>query len=131
MHSMPAVTVHPNGNWFACQSLDNQILIYSTRDRYVFFFTRFVRLFTLYHRFKLHKKKRFQGHTVAGYACQMSFSPDGRYLVSGDGSGRAWFWDWKTTKLLKTLRCHDQVTIGCEWHPIEPSKVGMPIVHLF
>lgn len=107
MHSMPAVTVHPNGNWFACQSLDNQILIYSTKDR-----------------FKLHKKKRFMGHTVAGYACQITFSPDGRYIACGDGSGRAWFWDWKTSKLLKTLRCHDQVSIGCEWHPIEPSRVA-------
>lgn len=66
------------------------------------------------------------GHTVAGYACQITFSPDGRYIASGDGSGRVWFWDWKTSKLLKTLRCHDQVSIGCEWHPIEPSRVGIP-----
>lgn len=106
MHSMPAVTAHPSGNWFACQSLDNQILIYSTRDR-----------------FKLHKKKRFMGHTVAGYACQINFSPDGRFVISGDGEGKLWFWDWKSSKMLKTIRCHDQVTIGCEWHPIEPSKV--------
>ena len=65
------------------------------------------------------------GHTVAGYACEITFSPDGRYIACGDGSGRTWFWDWKTSKLLKTLRCHDQVSIGCEWHPIEPSRVGM------
>jgi len=107
MHSMPAVTVHPSGNWFACQSLDNQILIYSTKDR-----------------FKLHKKKRFMGHTVAGYACQITFSPDGRYIASGDGTGTVWYWDWKTSKLLKKIKSHDQVAIGCEWHPIEPSRVG-------
>ncbi|KAJ9169572.1 hypothetical protein P3X46_017748 [Hevea brasiliensis] len=59
MHSMPSIAVHPNTNWFAAQSLDNQILIYSTRER-----------------FQLNKKKRFAGHIVAGYACQVNFSPD-------------------------------------------------------
>jgi len=107
MHSMPSITVHPNGNWFAAQSLDNQILVYSTRDR-----------------FKLNKKKRFLGHLVAGYACQVSFSPDGRFVMSGDSEGKLWFWDWKTTKVFRTIRAHDNVTIGCEWHPIEPSRVA-------
>ena len=36
------VGLSPNGNWLACQSLDNQIMIYSTKDR-----------------FRLNKKKRF------------------------------------------------------------------------
>ncbi|GAM22022.1 hypothetical protein SAMD00019534_051970, partial [Acytostelium subglobosum LB1] len=106
MHSMPAVAVHPNGKWFAAQSMDNQILIYSARDK-----------------FRMNKKKRFQGHTSAGYACQVGFSPDGKYLISGDGSGKAYFWDWKTSKVYKTLNAHDEVCIGIEWHPIEQSKV--------
>jgi pre-mRNA-processing factor 17 len=62
MHSMPAVTVHPNGKWFLTQSLDNQILCYSATER-----------------FRMNHKKRFTGHVVAGFACQPSFSPDGRY----------------------------------------------------
>ncbi|KAI7992589.1 Pre-mRNA-processing factor 17 [Camellia lanceoleosa] len=56
MHSMPAISLHPNTNWLAAQSLDNQILIYSTRER-----------------FQLNKKKGFAGHIVAGYACQVNF----------------------------------------------------------
>ncbi|XP_024375770.1 uncharacterized protein [Physcomitrium patens] len=107
MHSMPAITVHPNTNWFAAQSLDNQILIYSTRER-----------------FRLNKKKRFAGHIAAGYACQVNFSPDGRFIMSGDGEGRCWFWDWKTCKVFRTLKCHDSVCIGVEWHPLEQSKVA-------
>ncbi|KAF2292733.1 hypothetical protein GH714_027713 [Hevea brasiliensis] len=59
MHSMPSIAVHPNTNRFAWQSLDNQILIYSTRER-----------------FQLNEKKRFARHIVAGYACQVNFSPD-------------------------------------------------------
>ncbi|KAH8495538.1 hypothetical protein H0E87_018637 [Populus deltoides] len=34
MHSMPSISLHPNMNWLAAQSLDNQILIYSTRERF-------------------------------------------------------------------------------------------------
>lgn len=107
MHSMPSIAVHPNTNWLAAQSLDNQILIYSTRER-----------------FQLNKKKRFAGHIVAGYACQVNFSPDGRFVMSGDGEGKMWFWDWKTCKVFRTLKCHEGVCIGSEWHPLEQSKVA-------
>nr|GMD13349.1 pre-mRNA-processing factor 17 isoform X2 [Ipomoea batatas] len=107
MHSMPSISPHPNGNWLAAQSLDNQILIYSTKER-----------------FQLNKKKRFAGHIVAGYACQVNFSPDGRFVLSGDGEGRCWFWDWKSCKVFRTLKCHDGVCIGAEWHPLEQSKVA-------
>ncbi|XP_047321315.1 pre-mRNA-processing factor 17 isoform X2 [Impatiens glandulifera] len=107
MHSMPSIALHPNSNWLAAQSLDNQILIYGTRER-----------------FQLNKKKRFAGHIVAGYACQVNFSPDGRFVMSGDGEGRCWFWDWKSCRVFKTLKCHNGVCIGCEWHPLEQSKVA-------
>ena len=72
------------GKWMAVQSLDNQILVYATSDR-----------------FRLNKKKHFKGHSVAGFACQLAFSPDGRFLVSGDGGGKLVMWDWKTSKLFK------------------------------
>ncbi|KAF5746610.1 pre-mRNA-processing factor 17-like isoform X1 [Tripterygium wilfordii] len=107
MHSMPAISLHPNTNWLAAQSLDNQILIYSTRER-----------------FQLNKKKRFAGHIVAGYACQVNFSPDGRFVMSGDGEGKCWFWDWKSCKVFRTVKCHEGVCIGCEWHPLEQSRVA-------
>ncbi|KAJ3146287.1 pre-mRNA-processing factor 17, partial [Irineochytrium annulatum] len=107
MHSMPAVALDPEKKWLACQSLDNQVLIYSAKDR-----------------FRLAPKKVFRGHLVAGYACQPGFSPDGRYLMSGDSEGRLWFWDWKTCKVYKKLKCHSSVVIACEWHPHETSKVA-------
>lgn len=107
MHSMPAVALHPNGAWLAAQSLDNTIVVYSTKER-----------------FRLNAKKQFRGHSNAGYACQVNFSPDGRFLLSGDGDGKLFIFDWKTTRIVRTLKCHDQVTIGCEWHPLETSKVA-------
>ncbi|KAG9307441.1 hypothetical protein G9A89_017271 [Geosiphon pyriformis] len=106
MHSMPSVTLHPNKKWLACQSMDNQIVIYGAKDR-----------------FRIHRKKRFVGHLVAGYACQVNFSPDGRFIMSGDSEGNLCFWDWKTCKMLKKLQAHTGVVNGCEWHPHETSKV--------
>lgn len=66
------------------------------------------------------KKKRFAGHTIAGYACNIGFAPDGKYISSGTGAGDVVFWDWKTGKIVKRLRCHDQVVIDHAWLPNEP-----------
>lgn len=63
MHSMPSVTLAPNGKWLACQSLDNKIVIFSALNR-----------------FKMNRKKTFTGHMVSGYACSLDFSPDMRYV---------------------------------------------------
>ncbi|ORY35742.1 putative pre-mRNA splicing factor [Naematelia encephala] len=106
MHSMPAVTLHPSKKYFACQSLDNQILIYSADGS-----------------FKQNKKKRFAGHTIAGYACAIGFSPDGKYISSGTGAGDVVFWDFKTGRIVKRLRAHNQVVIDHVWLPNEHSKV--------
>jgi pre-mRNA-processing factor 17 len=107
MHSMPAVTLHPSGGHFAGQSLNNQIDVYSARDK-----------------FKINRKKVFKGHQNAGYACQIGFSPNGQYIMSGDGEGKLVFWDWKSTKMIKKLQAHDRgPTMGAIWHPLEPSKV--------
>uniref|UniRef100_M4BWF7 Pre-mRNA-processing factor 17 n=1 Tax=Hyaloperonospora arabidopsidis (strain Emoy2) TaxID=559515 RepID=M4BWF7_HYAAE len=107
MHSMPAVTLHPSGGFFAGQSLNNQIDVYAARDK-----------------IKINRKKVFKGHQNAGYACQIGFSPNGQYIMSGDGEGKLVFWDWKSTKMIKKLRAHDRgPTMGAIWHPLEPSKV--------
>uniref|UniRef100_A0A8C7AFW8 Pre-mRNA-processing factor 17 n=1 Tax=Neovison vison TaxID=452646 RepID=A0A8C7AFW8_NEOVI len=74
-------------------------------------------------RFRLNKKKIFKGHMVAGYACQVDFSPDMSYVISGDGNGKLNIWDWKTTKLYSRFKAHDKVCIGAVWHPHETSKV--------
>ncbi|XP_055939195.1 pre-mRNA-processing factor 17-like [Argiope bruennichi] len=106
MHSMPAVTLSPNGKWLACQSMDNKIMVFSALNR-----------------FKLNRKKTFTGHMVAGYACSLDFSPDMSYIVSGDADGKVYIWDWKTTKLFSKFKAHDNVCSSVLWHPHETSKV--------
>lgn len=68
----------------------------------------------------MQRKKRFAGHTIAGYACEPHFSPDGRFLSSGDGQGNMVFWDFKTGRISGRLnRAHKQVIISHDWLPHE------------
>ena len=92
--------------WLALQSLDNQIVTYGIADR-----------------IKANHKKTFTGHIIAGYAVKPSFSPDAKYITSGDSTGHLWFWDWKTTRVFKKFKAHDSVVMNCEWLPHETSKV--------
>lgn len=107
LHSMPAVTKTPNSKWLLCTNLDNKITCYAAQDR-----------------FRLNPKKVFRGHIVAGYACVPGVSPDGSFVTSGDSDGRLWVWDWKTGRVFRKIKCHDQVCIQALWHPIEPSRVA-------
>ncbi|CAH8644532.1 unnamed protein product [Schistosoma rodhaini] len=106
LHSMPAVSVSPNGKYLICQSLDNQLVV-----------------FNIFAGFKRMRKKIFRGHMVSGYACTVDMSPDMRYVISGDGDGYLCLWEWKTTRLLTKWKAHDGVCINCAWLPHETSKV--------
>ena len=65
------------------------------------------------------------GSQVAGFACEMAFSPSGKFLVSGDGNGKLFFWDWNTTKSYARFNAHTRgPTMSCEWSPVDPSLVA-------
>ena len=55
-------------------------------------------IYGVHNNFRLNRKKSFRGHMVAGYACQVDFSPDGRYIHS--------------SLALTTFVC-SQVATGC------------------
>uniref|UniRef100_A0A0L8HL56 Uncharacterized protein n=1 Tax=Octopus bimaculoides TaxID=37653 RepID=A0A0L8HL56_OCTBM len=137
MHSMPAVTLSPNGKWLACQSMDNKICIFNVLNR-----------------FKFMKKKMFTGHM--NNIVEMMHSTLGRrragvlsttsslvldyffiilkpereeaksicYIICGDADGKLYIWDWKTTKLYCQFKAHDDVCVATLWHPHETSKVA-------
>jgi pre-mRNA-processing factor 17 len=63
--------------WCAVLCLPVQIVTYLTKDR-----------------FKQNRKKTFKGHNTAGYACQVNFSPDAKYVMSGEAGPWAWAWTW-------------------------------------
>ncbi|KAL0385553.1 UNVERIFIED_CONTAM: Pre-processing factor 17 [Sesamum radiatum] len=110
MHSMPSISLHPNSNWLACQSLDNQILIYSTRER-----------------FQLNKKKRFAGHIVLGMLVRLTFRlMDGlscQEMVregAGFGIGRV----AKSLELSSAMREFVLVVNGIHWNRVKLQPVA-------
>lgn len=104
---MPYVALHPCGDFFAGQSLDNTIYIYQLRGG----------------KFRELKKKKFTGHLTAGYACQLGFSPDGHWLYTGDGEGKVSFWDYNTGNFMKKFKAHEKACMGAEFHPIDSSRL--------
>ncbi|ODV62257.1 Cdc40p [Ascoidea rubescens DSM 1968] len=109
-YSMPRVSIHPQGKYFATQSMDNFVYVYQAHGKY-----------------RLNKKKIFKGHSSSGFAIDMDFSPDGKIILSGDNEGRCFFWDWKTCKIVKriTVDSSKRAITNVAFHPQEKSKVIM------
>ena len=70
----------------------------------------------------IHKKKS-RGHSSVGYACDVGFSPDNQYVVSGEGDGRCFVWTWKTTRGSHVLKAYDNICIGTQWHPLDVRQI--------
>lgn len=106
-HSMPYLGIHPENNYFCTQSMDNSIYTFNMKPKY-----------------RRHPKKIFKGHKSAGYGISLTFSPDGKYICSGDSNSNVFIWDWKTTKMLKKISIPGGKPITqVSWHPQETSKV--------
>lgn len=108
MYPMTRAALHPSHKYVAYQSSDNQVLVYSARDKY-----------------RQNRKKEFRGHNNAGTAIGIDISADGQFLASGDTQGYVCFFDWKTCKMYEKLKADS--TGGSVnhvlWHPQETSKV--------
>jgi pre-mRNA-processing factor 17 len=107
MHSIPCLTLHPTQPFIVGQSLNNTIVVLQAGQR-----------------FALQRKRIYTGHTVSGYACEIACSTDGQYIVSGDGTGSLFIWDWRKHGIVQKYKAHNQgPTACCVWHPLEPSTL--------
>lgn len=118
-HSMPFINIHPQEHYFCTQSMDNTIYSYGMKPKY-----------------KRHPKKSFKGHNSAGYGIGITFSPDGKYICSGDSNSRIFIWDWTTARLLRSFDLPGNKPITqVAWNLQETSKLlaagGSGKIYLF
>ena len=99
-------TLHPNGKYAIYQSSNNEALVYSTGEK-----------------IRQSRKKFFRGHHTAGTAIDVSVSPDGQFLASGDSAGYLVVWDWKTCKMLHKMKAGTEALTCVQWSQQETSKV--------
>lgn len=107
MQRLLAAAHHPTEDVIAFQSLDNRIQVYAPLQDSL-----------------SQRSKRFIGHATGGYACQIGFSPDGRFIYSGDARGHAIIWDWTSGAIVRRLEGHRQVCMGVQWNPNEQAKLA-------
>lgn len=103
----PCIRFHPLGPYFIAQSNGNYIAIFSSKSP-----------------FKLDKYKRYQGHGVHGFPIKCNFSSDGNMVASGSSDGFIYFYDSKSSQLIRKMKAHEQASIDVAFHPIIPNVIA-------
>lgn len=106
-YSLVRACNHPKKDFVLYQSSDNQIVVYSVGEK-----------------FRWNRKKSFRGHNCAGYQIDVSMSPDGEIVASGDTGGYLCFWSWKTCKMMHKIQASETPLVSVQYHPRETSKVA-------
>jgi pre-mRNA-processing factor 17 len=108
-HSMPVLKLHPSEKYFVAQSMDNTIITFGATDK---------------SKFRRSKNKVFDGHVNAGYPVGLDFSPDGKYLYSGDVNGNLCMWNWSGhDRNVTKLKGHKGVLLSLAVAPQATSRL--------
>uniref|UniRef100_H3A7P1 WD repeat domain 25 n=1 Tax=Latimeria chalumnae TaxID=7897 RepID=H3A7P1_LATCH len=103
----PSMALHPKESVFAAQTNGNYIALFSTQRPY-----------------RMNKKKRYEGHKVEGYAVGCEFSPDGTLLATGSSEGNIYFYNYITSRVMRTIPAHCQACVTVTFHPVLPSVLA-------
>lgn len=106
-YTCPSIRCHPFESYFIAQSNGNYIAIFSSQPP-----------------FKLDKYKRYESHGVFGFPIKCNFSLDGGIVASGSSDGCMYFYDSKTSKLLKIIKAYKQACVDVVFHPTMPNAVA-------
>ena len=108
LQTITTMTLRPDEKYFIAQSGDNKVTVFDVTENNL----------------KWKKNKYFKGHRSIGYSINTTFSNNGKIVTSGSDDGRLYFWDWKTTQLIKTIPAHKKVCNWVEWAPNSESMVA-------
>lgn len=106
-YTCPCIRHHPFDSYFVAQSNANYIAIFSSRPP-----------------FKLDKYKRYESHGVSGFPIKCNFSSDGDKLVSGSSDGCIYFYNSRSTNLIKKIKAYEQPCTDVAFHPTMPNAVA-------
>lgn len=106
-YTCPCVRYHPFDPHFVAQSNGNYIAIFSSSPPY-----------------KLNKYKRYENHGVSGFPIKCSFSLDGEKLFSGSSDGSIYFYDYKSSELVRKIKAYEQACIDIAVHPILTNVIA-------
>lgn len=104
----PCLKVHRQREEILAQSNGNYIVLFSGTKP-----------------FKINKCKRFQGHFVSGFDVGLDLDPDESVLCSGSSEGKVHFYDYASTKLIRTLTLTDSATLAVTWNRNFPFRVAV------
>lgn len=107
MYALTKSSAHPSGKYIAFQSGDNEIVVYSSTEK-----------------FRQNRKKSFRAHNNSGYAIDVAISPAGDLVGSGSSDGFVYFWDWKSCRLYHKMQASvDGAVVAMGWNPRASSRV--------
>uniref|UniRef100_A0A8C3LVC7 WD repeat domain 25 n=1 Tax=Chrysolophus pictus TaxID=9089 RepID=A0A8C3LVC7_CHRPC len=106
-YTCPSLALHPREPTFVAQTNGNYMALFSSQRPY-----------------RINKKKRYEGHKVEGFAVGCEFSPDGTLLVTGSSDGKVFFYNYHTSRIVRTLSAHREACVSAVFHPVLPSLLA-------
>uniref|UniRef100_A0A8C3NY78 WD repeat domain 25 n=1 Tax=Cyanoderma ruficeps TaxID=181631 RepID=A0A8C3NY78_9PASS len=106
-YTCPSLTLHPKEPVFVAQTNGNYMALFSAQRPY-----------------RINKKKRYEGHKVEGFAVGCEFSPDGTLLVTGSSDGKVFFYNYHSSRIIRTLSAHKEACVSAIFHPVLPSLLA-------
>ncbi|KAM8921285.1 WD repeat-containing protein 25 [Pelodytes ibericus] len=106
-YTCPSLALHPKEGLFIAQTNGNYIALFSTQRPY-----------------KMNKKKRFEGHKVEGFAVGCEFSPDGSLIVTGSSEGKVFFYNYHTSRMVRSIPGDGNACVSATFHPVLPSLLA-------
>ncbi|XP_048048018.1 WD repeat-containing protein 25 [Megalobrama amblycephala] len=103
-YTCPSLSAHPLDDSFIAQTNGGYIALFSSQRPY-----------------RMNKRRRYEGHKVEGFAVHCGFSADGSVLVSGSSTGSVHFYDYQSSRSLKTLDAHEHACVCAALHPVIPA----------
>lgn len=106
-YTCPSIKCHTSEQYFVAQSNGNYIAIFSAKAP-----------------FKLDKYRRYESHGVSGFPVKCDFNLDGEQLASGSSDGCIYFYNSRSTELIKKVKLYEQACIDVAFHPVMPNVIA-------